>query len=61
VGIALPGMFNHQIDFLSMMLMREQDKRIFTVRELARSQGFPDNFYFYAEDERVLTVGFVVP
>lgn len=27
-----------------------------TVRELARSQGFPDHFVFYAQDNRVLTV-----
>jgi len=33
-----------------------QCKRIFTVRELARSQGFPDKFVFYAENDHVVTV-----
>ena len=28
-----------------------------TVRELARSQGFPDHFVFYAADGDVKTVG----
>ncbi|KAG0703678.1 S-adenosyl-L-methionine-dependent methyltransferase, partial [Suillus ampliporus] len=31
-------------------------KRIFTVRELARSQGFPDKFVFHAENDRVMTM-----
>jgi site-specific DNA-cytosine methylase len=33
-----------------------QCKRIVTVRELARSQGFPDKFVFHAENDRVMTV-----
>jgi len=33
-----------------------QCKRIFTVRELARSQGFPDKFVFYAENDHVVTM-----
>lgn len=31
-------------------------KRIVTVRELARSQGFPDKFVFHAENDRVMTM-----
>ncbi|KAG1828461.1 hypothetical protein DFJ58DRAFT_672219, partial [Suillus subalutaceus] len=31
-------------------------KRIVTVRELARSQGFPDKFVFQAENDRVMTM-----
>ncbi|KAG1717820.1 S-adenosyl-L-methionine-dependent methyltransferase [Suillus lakei] len=31
-------------------------KRIITVRELARSQGFPDKFVFHAENDRVITM-----
>lgn len=31
-------------------------RRIVTVRELARSQGFPDCFVFYAIDDRVVTM-----
>ncbi|KAI6012619.1 hypothetical protein F5J12DRAFT_819224 [Pisolithus orientalis] len=31
-------------------------RRIVTVRELARSQGFPDCFVFYAVDDRVVTM-----
>ncbi|KAH7886266.1 S-adenosyl-L-methionine-dependent methyltransferase [Phlebopus sp. FC_14] len=31
-------------------------KRIVTVRELARSQGFPDHFVFHAIDDRVVTM-----
>ncbi|KAI0312829.1 hypothetical protein OF83DRAFT_1066570, partial [Amylostereum chailletii] len=31
-------------------------KRIVTIRELARSQGFPDWFVFHAIDNRVKTV-----
>ena len=33
-----------------------QDLRVLTVRELARSQGFPDWFVFYAEDGSLKTV-----
>lgn len=33
-----------------------QCKRIFTVRELARSQGFPDKFVFFGENDHVVTV-----
>jgi len=33
-----------------------QCKRIVTVRELARSQGFPDHFVFYAINDRVVTM-----
>lgn len=35
---------------------RAQCKRVYTVRELARSQGFPDWFVFYAVDDNVKTV-----
>ena len=33
-----------------------QDRRVLSVRELARSQGFPDWFVFVAEDGNVKTV-----
>jgi site-specific DNA-cytosine methylase len=37
-----------------------QSKRIVTVRELARSQGFPDHFVFSAQDNRVVTVSVLI-
>lgn len=33
-----------------------QCKRMVTVRELARSQGFPDHFRFYSYNDDVKTV-----
>jgi hypothetical protein len=33
--------------------------RMVTVRELARSQGFPDSFVFYTINDNVVTVGLI--
>lgn len=44
------------LDMLLTSRSSPQCKRIVTVRELARSQGFPDHFVFYAINDRVVTV-----
>ncbi|KAG2149402.1 S-adenosyl-L-methionine-dependent methyltransferase [Suillus cothurnatus] len=41
---------------LTKWILIVQCKRIVTVRELARSQGFPDKFVFHAENDRVMTM-----
>ena len=54
-SIASFGMLSLRTIYTYAKLM--QCHRMVTVRELARSQGFPDNFVFEAFENNVVTVG----
>jgi C-5 cytosine-specific DNA methylase len=52
-------MFLHQsgtCSYLYYLFLVSQCHRMVTVRELARSQGFPDWFVFYSINDNVVTV-----
>lgn len=56
VDVASCVVLPHQLPYSFFSFLALQCHRMVTVRELARSQGFPDSFVFYSINDNVVTV-----